>query len=147
MAGKQKRCYQFPTDGGPVEAGGTFFCVQSRGCGRYISGLPVSGFKGLLPCQCKTQCVLRIWQKLYARFRDGLGEAAGERGVRIVGAIRGRRKWCQISGDRQGGFPCTGAGMGNPDAERSGLGGGGVMTGKEKGVDREISKNQIRKQV
>ncbi|MBR1740313.1 MAG: hypothetical protein IJ733_00290, partial [Lachnospiraceae bacterium] len=47
-----------------------FFCVQSRGCGRYISGLPVSGFKGLLPCQCKTQCVLRIWQKLYARFRS-----------------------------------------------------------------------------
>ena len=50
-------------------------------------------------------------------------------------------------GDRQGRFPCTGAGMGNPNAERFGMGGGGVMTGKEKGVDREISKNQIRKQV
>ena len=64
-----------------------------------------------------------------------------------MGAGSGRRKWCQISGNRQGRFPCTGAGMGNPDAERFGLGGGGVMTGKEKGVDREISIKQVRKQV
>ena len=86
-----------------MEAGGTFLRSEP-GMWRNISGLPVSGFKGLLPCQCKTQCVLRIWQKLCARFRDGLGEVAVKRGVRIVEAIRGRKKWCQISGNRQGDF-------------------------------------------
>ena len=59
----------------------------------------------------------------------------------------GQEKMVPDFGDRQGRFPCTGAGVGNPDAERSGMGGGGVMTGKEKGVEREISIKQIRKQV
>ena len=71
-----------------------------------------------------------------------MGEAAGERGIRIREPDQGRRKWCQIPGDRQGRFPCTGAGMGNPDAERSEIG-GGVMTGKEKGEEREISIKQV----
>jgi len=63
------------------------------------------------------------------------------------GSDPGQEKMVSDFGEQAGGFPCTGAGMGNPDAERSGMGGGGVMTGKEEGVDREISKNQIRKQV
>ena len=64
-----------------------------------------------------------------------------------TGTGLGQEKMVSDFRDRQGRFPCTGAGMGNPDAERFGLGGGGVMTGKEKGVDREISIKQVRKQV
>ena len=144
-----------------MEAGGTFFAFRAGDVAEYfrLAGIGVLGglrsasvgaeqrSTGPLapPNQCKTQCVLRIWQKLYARFRDGLGEVAGERGVRIREPDQDREKWCQTSGDRQGRFTCTGAGMGN--AERFGMGGGGVMTGKEKGVDREISIKQVRKQV
>ena len=106
-----------------MEAGGTFFAFRAGVCVRYISGLPVSGFKGLLPCQCKTQCVLRIWQKLYARFRDRLGEAAGGYGVRIWELDQGRRNGVRFRG-RQANFYVTGADMGNPAAEQSGSGGG-----------------------
>jgi len=38
------RCYQLLTDGRSGGGWRHFFCVLSRGCGRYISGLPVSGY-------------------------------------------------------------------------------------------------------
>ena len=86
--------------------------------------MPVSGFKGLLPCQCKTQCVLRIWQKLYAGFRDRLGRGSRRAWGTDTGAGLGQEKMVSDFGDRQGRFPCTGVGIGNPDAEQFGIGGG-----------------------
>ncbi|MBR1743763.1 MAG: hypothetical protein IJ733_18235, partial [Lachnospiraceae bacterium] len=122
-----------------------FFCVLSRGCGRYFSGLPVSGFKGLLPCQCKTQCVLRIWQKLYARFRDRLGRYP-ESMVYGYGIGSGWEKVVSDFGAGRRNFKLSVRIWGIRIRSSPGLV-GVFMTGKEKGVDKEISKKQVRKQI
>ena len=41
-----------------------------------------------------------------------------------TGAGLGQEKMVSDFGDRQGRFPCTGVGIGNPDAEQFGIGGG-----------------------
>ena len=76
MAEKQKRCYQFLTDGGPVEAGGTFFAFRAgdvdgifQAC-RYrgIRGCPLTSVKRNAFYESGKNCTRDFWQKLYTGF-------------------------------------------------------------------------------